>query len=1327
MFSLPVSGPCSDGHSSLEGTNPATSSYLDKSLLSPSTTGTVEPSLSAEAAVLFSNLDNYLPLGCYCFEDFLELGEQEGSNCWQDLKHLPSVTLDGTLYTDLQRLAAAYWLRIQVRRSTLDARFVILRLYVLPFDIGLRFIDRSNRKLVSALQNVISEMDVSARTWEGEYMPSEKRVKFDAWATCEEGSLYWMFNRLPSPAPSVRNVQDRYAREALEDLLDPALLPSGLKTQLYPYQRRSAGLMLERECSSRLQLDPRLELRTAPDGSSFYFGPRDLTFLRDSRYYESCKGGILSESMGLGKTLICLALILATKNHPPLTPPQYNLTPVRANVASLAEMAVATLNRNSVPVFVELERIQHASSNSMDSCRRKLRQDPPGYEKPMQPVRWNRNTILPPPRRMTMAATTVIVVPRNLYTQWQSEMRKHVDDDSLRVLFMEDPKKVLPSIDELRNYDVILFTRNRFELEIKDGSDAQGRRLGSTRYDCRCPYIGNTRVRDCHCVQTDDLYDSPLKYMHFKRLIVDEGHFFSNRNTVAASVASELLTVDHRWIVSGTPAKDLLGVEVDMSVANLWNTRTPKTKQSRQTVMEQRRHFNRKEDTQGAIKNLGALATHFLRLKPWAADRTETRADWEETIYRHEDYRRRTWSGYSRSLSRTLQSLVIKTQPEDVERDIELPPLSHKVVRLDASFYDKLTANLFTLVLTANAVTSERTDVDYLFHHKSRQARSQLISNLRQSAFCWTGFSEADVLASIERSHAYLAKEDTQCSDADRKLLAETLTCVDSILASDGWKAMSRSNEIGLFVKDWPIETAEHWAFQHSPGVLMTGISPLIEAQKYVNERAHQEDPAEGLAGLGVRALAPARYGLAKQETDSASQVQGAKSVLSKSGIPVSSLDGEPVLKRRNSLTKNRSRGQQKKVTESFKVTKEQRRASKVKKEPTCSGANVETTPALVHKEEHQAARAPVSLPESSPFLASRIVGTSSAKMSYLMSQILRYQEQEKILVFYDGENVAYYIAQALELLHIKHEIYAKSLPAHLKSEYVVRFDQGEQDRVLVMDVTHAAFGLNLASASRIYFVNPVCRPHIEAQAIKRAHRIGQTRKVFVETLVLKDSIEEKMLERSKRMSRTEHHEAKALEDDGGIREIIQSAKILPVAANETDQMASLEEPQQLWCRPGWQEFSRISSSRSENVAKRKAGEMSVAGKPNEAEAVTEPRNKKRRHVLSFVDCVGEGNAVVTREDSDNEDASLLTSANRRSLLSEHDPFMSPSVHGYQDSTLHTSPPPMIDDHGNGGGLGIMAHRPCGTPEARHETPCISRMSGETSESVRHREQWVSM
>ena len=1071
---------------------------------------------SQETDAFLSDLNNYLPLGCLCFEDLTEIHEDRTTGVWHDITHLPiTLAFDDTLSSHLHRLAAAGWIRIFSARSTADQRYLVFRIYILPFDVGLRFIDRQSKRLYVALEGLVAEVDVSQDTWQANYV-SGNTCKFDIFATKDEGSLFWMFNKLPSPSPTVDKIEEKYAREALEDLLDPSSMLPGLKTQLYPYQGRSIGLMLQRESISTLELDPRLERRTAPDGSAFYYSARDQMFLRHARYYEACKGGILAETMGLGKTVMCLALILATKDHPPKIPPPYDMPPIRRTTASLADMAISAINRKSIPWRVEFHRIRHASGDEMISCRARLEGTPASYEIPVEPMRWNRKTVLPPPKTMMLASTTLIVVPRNLCKQWQTEIHKHVEDKALSILVMEDSKKALPSPSELRMYDIILFTRGRFELEVKDGTDEQGRRLGASTRECRCFYIGATRIRDCRCIKRDELYDSPLKTLHFKRLIIDEGHFFSNSNNTAVSVANKLVTADNRWVVSGTPAKDLLGVEVDMTAAeNLWHT--PDTRYSRDAALEQRRYFSKKDDTSGAIKSLGSLASNFLRIKPWfASDSSEQRAEWEEYIFRHEDARKRTFSSFSTCLRRTLQGMVVKTQPEDVEKDIDLPPLSHEVVRLEPSFYDKLTANLFTLVLTANAVTSERTDVDYLFHKASLKARSQLISNLRQSAFFWTGFSEADVLASLKSSNAYLKKEGTSCSTTDRELLTRTLAFADTVLESSGWKALSRSHEVGLYVNDWPSDSAAHWAFDESRAPLLTGVSQLLDAQKFINERAEEDDPSEGFAGAGIRALAPARYGT--QKKDERDQETEEKSILTKSGIPTSSIDGEPVLKRRGSSSFKGSKVSPKKsphAQQSVKPRSSQtERKPKSKTRASAVGQSVSSSDGnhIVPSTETRSDQEDLSgLPEDSLFLNARIAGTTSAKLSYLISQILKFYQSEKILVFYDGDNVAYYLAQTLELLHIKHEIYAKSLAAHLKSEYVVRFNQDEQDRVLLMDVKAAAFGLNLPSASRIYFVNPVCRPNIEAQAIKRAHRIGQTRKVFVETLVLKGTIEEKV------------------------------------------------------------------------------------------------------------------------------------------------------------------------------------------------------------------------
>ncbi|PPJ53397.1 hypothetical protein CBER1_00917 [Cercospora berteroae] len=1101
---------------------------------------------------VLADLSSYLALGCLVCEEIkteaigsqsTEKLDHQGLDTWHEVTSIseqpfvpPSIT------SNLSRLLRNGWIRLQSSRCQLQRQYLIFRVYLLFNDVGLMSIERSNRTLLSDVEAVVARVDTNTALWDGQYDPS-KTSYFDMWSSrdVDDSSLFYIFNKLPSPSPDHCEIAEQYVSEGLEDLLDLDHDITGMKTSLYPFQRRSAGSMMQRESAPRLMLDMRLESRTAADGFQFYYSPRDMQFLKEPKYQEAPRGGILAETMGYGKTLICLALILTTKHHPPKMPVQYATVPIRNRVGSLADMVVSTINRRGVPYRVELDRLNKVANSGVgQALASRLEEQPATYDIPAMPVRFNRNTIVHPPAHILMASTTIVVVPQNLCKQWTAEIGKHVEQGALKVLVMDDRKKPLPSAQELASYDIILFTRNRFDMEIQDGQDANGRRMPKNAMTCTCTYIGATRTRDCHCLSENDLYSSPLKEVHFKRLIADEGAFFGNGGTTSTIlVVNKLVRADHRWVVSGTPAKDLLGVEIDTQLAG----------SNRDATLDLRRTFDAKLDRGGAVDSLSTLASNFLRVTPWSS------AEAKNYLYRHEDRRERTYSGFSVSLRRMLEAAVVKTRPEDYERDIELPPLHHEVVVLKPSFWDTQTANLFTLVLTANAVTSERTDSDYLFHKNSTKARLQLVANLRQSAFFWSGFSEADVHASVKNSRNYLAKEGTNCTPEDRLLLEETLRCTEVILASKGWKAMSRCHELGVYVQDWPEESAEHWSFDDNTP-LLTGIAQLLEAQSFVNARLDQPDPGEGLSGAGIKSLRNARR---------QAEAEDSKPVLAKSGIPTSSLDGEPVLLRRGSHSASGKAGPPRKTT--YQSPRAEQKSKRRRLSEDSTSAVYESTAAL----------STALLPDNSPYAKSRIVGTTSAKLSYLVTRILEHYQSEKILVFYTGENAAWYISQILETLHVKHEIYAKSLSAKLKAQYVVNFQEQDDLRVLLMDVGQAAFGLNLCAASRVWFINPVCKPDVEAQALKRAHRIGQTRPVMCETLVLEGSIEQAMHKRSQQMTKAEHLDAKALEDDGGIREIIQNARLLPLAEDEMKpglgQMAPLGKAERLWCRLGWAKF----------------------------------------------------------------------------------------------------------------------------------------------------------
>ena len=75
----------------------------------------------------------------------------------------------------------------------------------------------------------------------------------------------------------------------------------------------------------------------------------------------------------------------------------------------------------------------------------------------------------------------------------------------------------------------------------------------------------------------------------------------------------------------------------------------------------------------------------------------------------------------------------------------------------------------------------------------------------------------------------------------------------------------------------------------------------------------------------------------------------------------------------------------------------------------------------------------------------------------------------------------------------------------------VARFQSGEVPLILV-SLKAGGTGLNLTAADTVVLYDPWWNPAIEAQAIDRAHRIGQTKPVFVYRMVASGTIEEKIL-----------------------------------------------------------------------------------------------------------------------------------------------------------------------------------------------------------------------
>ena len=73
-------------------------------------------------------------------------------------------------------------------------------------------------------------------------------------------------------------------------------------------------------------------------------------------------------------------------------------------------------------------------------------------------------------------------------------------------------------------------------------------------------------------------------------------------------------------------------------------------------------------------------------------------------------------------------------------------------------------------------------------------------------------------------------------------------------------------------------------------------------------------------------------------------------------------------------------------------------------------------------------------------------------------------------------------------------------------------FQEDPDCRLFLVSLKAGGQGLNLTAADYIYILDPWWNPAVEAQAVDRAHRIGQTRRVFAYRLIARDTVEEKIV-----------------------------------------------------------------------------------------------------------------------------------------------------------------------------------------------------------------------
>jgi len=133
-----------------------------------------------------------------------------------------------------------------------------------------------------------------------------------------------------------------------------------------------------------------------------------------------------------------------------------------------------------------------------------------------------------------------------------------------------------------------------------------------------------------------------------------------------------------------------------------------------------------------------------------------------------------------------------------------------------------------------------------------------------------------------------------------------------------------------------------------------------------------------------------------------------------------------------------------------------------------------------------------------------------SAKLDALMETLEPLVEEgHRVLVFSQFVSMLELIRAELVTRKIDHLMLTGQ--TENRQELVEQFQGPDGPPVFLLSLKAAGTGLNLTAASYVMLYDPWWNPAVEAQAIDRTHRIGQTSQVIAYRLLAKDTIEEKI------------------------------------------------------------------------------------------------------------------------------------------------------------------------------------------------------------------------
>ena len=146
------------------------------------------------------------------------------------------------------------------------------------------------------------------------------------------------------------------------------------------------------------------------------------------------------------------------------------------------------------------------------------------------------------------------------------------------------------------------------------------------------------------------------------------------------------------------------------------------------------------------------------------------------------------------------------------------------------------------------------------------------------------------------------------------------------------------------------------------------------------------------------------------------------------------------------------------------------------------------------------------------PSLVDEQISLEGSKIKAFVTLVKELMEnQHKVLVFSQFVRYLQIVRRHLEQEKIDFQYLDGRTPLAQRKKSTQAFQAGKGD-VFLISLKAGGMGLNLTAADYVIILDPWWNPAVEDQAADRAHRIGQQRPVTVYRLIMKNTIEEKII-----------------------------------------------------------------------------------------------------------------------------------------------------------------------------------------------------------------------